>query len=78
VELALSEKFCNIIVKSDAQLCIDALAGLGDAVDWKIRILCSNTKLLVLSFMSCSFVWVRRDANHMAHSLAKATCGSSV
>uniref|UniRef100_A0A2N9GPM4 Reverse transcriptase domain-containing protein n=1 Tax=Fagus sylvatica TaxID=28930 RepID=A0A2N9GPM4_FAGSY len=72
VELALSEKYCNIIVESDAQLCIDALTGPGDAVDWKIRVLCSNTKLLALSFMSCSFVWVRRDANHMAHSLAKA------
>jgi hypothetical protein len=58
-------------VEGDAKLCLDAINGDGSNVTWKICTLVSNIKLLALSFNYCSFSWVCRDANNVAHSLAK-------
>jgi hypothetical protein len=37
----------------------------------RIQSLISNVKYLALNFHSCPFNWVRRDANELAHTLAK-------
>uniref|UniRef100_A0A2N9ISW0 Reverse transcriptase zinc-binding domain-containing protein n=1 Tax=Fagus sylvatica TaxID=28930 RepID=A0A2N9ISW0_FAGSY len=71
LELAAAEHFVNIIVESDAKSCIDALACPLDESCWKIRHLTSVSLDLALSFPLCIFSWVKRDANHVAHSVAK-------
>ena len=38
----------------------------------------SNVLSLVVSFTSCSFVWVRRSCNAAAHVAAKYALGSSL
>jgi hypothetical protein len=68
---AAAEHFVNIIVESDAKSCIDALAYPLDESCWKIRHLTSVSLDLTLSFPLCIFSWVKRDANHVAHSVAK-------
>ena len=71
LEIALIENFRDIFVEGDAQICMSAINGPAIAILWKIQIIVFNVKLLAASFISCSFYWVRRDANCVAHSLAK-------
>ena len=71
LKLVAAEHFVNIIVESDAKSCIDALACPLDESCWKIRHLTSVSLDLALSFPLCIFSWVKRDANHVAHSVAK-------
>uniref|UniRef100_A0A2N9IQW9 RNase H type-1 domain-containing protein n=1 Tax=Fagus sylvatica TaxID=28930 RepID=A0A2N9IQW9_FAGSY len=61
IEMAKSENFQDIVVESDAKVCIDAINGESARVPWKLLSLCINSKFLVLEFTSCSFCWVRRD-----------------
>jgi hypothetical protein len=39
--------------------------------DWSIAVICDNVKCLALEFNFCSFCWVNREANMVAHTLAK-------
>ena len=73
LELAMEEGFENIIVESDAKICVDALNCPIDESPWKIHALSTHSLDLALNFSAsaCVFLWVRRDANQMAHALAK-------
>jgi hypothetical protein len=61
----------TICVESNAKSCIDALSSPIVECLWKIHAQTSLSLDLVLHFNLCTFLWVRRDANHMAHVLAK-------
>ena len=58
-------------------MCIDAISGESSKVPWKLFTLCNNAKVAVLDFTSCSFCWVRRNANMVAHFLAKFASSQS-
>jgi hypothetical protein len=60
-------------VEGDAKICIEAITDEACFIPWKILSLVNNIKCLALDFDSCSFCWVHRDANDVAHSLAKFT-----
>lgn len=70
LEIASSLNFSCIYVESDAKLCVDAV--LGKSVDcfWSFQTLCTNAQFLTLNFSFCKFMWVRREANSVAHKLA--------
>jgi hypothetical protein len=70
--LAKEEKFDFVCVESDAKICIEALAAPVDDCWWKIHSLIAHSVFLAPSFSFCSFVWVWRNANQVAHELAKA------
>ena len=71
LELALEEHFDNFIVESDAKYCVDALACPLEESCWKIWPLRSLILDLALNFSLCIFNWVKQDANHVAHAVAK-------
>jgi hypothetical protein len=71
IQLAYLEKWKNILVESDAKNCVDAILGIS-ACSWNIYALCNDVKRLALDFSSCSFCWVKREANMVAHELAKS------
>jgi ribonuclease HI len=76
LQLARLEKFLIIQVEGDAQSCINAINGHTTDIPWKILQVIFNVKVLASLFKSCSFVWVRRSANSVAHSLAKEASAS--
>ena len=61
----------DIIVEGDAKLCIDAFNDLFAVTPRKIQTLIANARALTVEFSSVSMCWVNRDANMVAHSLAK-------
>lgn len=69
------EKLQKITVEWYAKICVDALNGDPNnvTVPWNIHTdtLCNDAKLLRHYFISCSFVWVNREPNLIAHALAK-------
>ncbi len=71
IQLAYLEKWKNILVESDAKNCVDAILGIS-ACSWNIYALCNDVKRLASDFSSCSFCWVKREANMVAHELAKS------
>ena len=73
VKLATSEKFDRIIIEGDAKVCFDAFNGESIANPWVISSVISNILVLSKTFISYCFCWVRREANEVAHSLAKFT-----
>ncbi len=71
MEIAQSEGYCSIIVEGDEKICYDALNEDVNSQLWKISSLCWNSKLLSSFITSYSLCWVRREANTVAHSIAK-------
>uniref|UniRef100_A0A2N9IGZ4 Reverse transcriptase domain-containing protein n=1 Tax=Fagus sylvatica TaxID=28930 RepID=A0A2N9IGZ4_FAGSY len=71
IQLAKAENWSNIIIESDSQVCINALISENQYEDWSIAVICDNVKCLALEFNFCSFCWVNREANMVAHTLAK-------
>ena len=71
LQLAANEEFANICVESDAKVCIDALAGSIDDCWWNIRAITARSLDLAVNFDSCNFLWAGRNANQVAHMLAK-------
>ena len=71
LELAIQENYLKVIVESDAKICVDNLNGYPEEWSWEISSLCNNSLDFVLRFVSCSFCWTKREANTMAHSLAR-------
>ena len=75
LELAQVIGLPNVEVEGDAKICFEAIMVENAETPWRILSIISNVKLLALKFSSCSFCWVRGDANDVAYSLAK--CASS-
>ena len=71
VEIAKSEGYQDILVEGDSKICMDALNGSEENWNGKIDNLCFEAKLLCISFVSVCFYWFGREANNLAHSLAK-------
>jgi ribonuclease HI len=71
IQLAQSENFHSILVESDSKVCVDAILDVTGYVNWDISSLCNDAETLALNFVSCSFVWVRREANMVAHMMTK-------
>jgi ribonuclease HI len=71
LELAVTEKFQKIIVPGDSKICIDAINGDQNDVEWFVATIINNIVSLSSSFNSCLFSWVWREANVVAHTLAK-------
>jgi hypothetical protein len=71
MELAVEEQYLDIVVEGDAKVCIDAILGFPTNTPWKIYTFIANISSLVSLFHSCCFCWVGREANQMAHCLAK-------
>ena len=69
--LANQESFLKVTVESDAKVCINALLGVPDEANWNISNLCTDIQHLALDFVNCVFVWTKREANMVAHELAK-------
>ncbi len=70
LDLALMEDFHNIAIEGDAKLCFDAI-GNKLVSPWSIGSLIDNIGDKSNLFLSCSFSWVRREANFVAHAMAK-------
>ncbi len=70
LELALMEDFHHIVIEGDAKLCFDAI-GDKSVTPWSIGSLIDNIGERSKLFFSCSFCWVRREANFVAHAIAK-------
>ena len=58
-------------MESDSKVCVDAILDVTGYVNWDISSLCNDAKTLGLNFVSYSFVWVRREANKVAHMMTK-------
>ena len=71
LELAVTKKFQKIIVEGDSKICIDAINGDQNDVEWSVATIINNIVSLSSSFNSCLFSWVWREANVVAHTLAK-------
>jgi hypothetical protein len=71
LKLVRDNHFYAVVVESDAKVCIEALTVDSSTTSWKIHSLVANINFLALEFSSCVFCWVRRDANGVAHALAK-------
>lgn len=71
LEIARAVHVMDIMVESDAKVCIDAFLGTTDYIPWKIQTLISNSRTLSLLFPFVSICWVNREANMVAHCLAK-------
>jgi hypothetical protein len=71
LEIARDNRFSHILIEGDAKICIEALAAEPEKVPWRIQTLVSNIKCVALDFNVCSFCWVPRDVNALAHSFAK-------
>jgi hypothetical protein len=69
--VAKAEGFLEIIVESDARVCVDALSCNVGVFPWTISALTAYSLELVVSFSTCLFSWVKREANQSAHVLAK-------
>ena len=71
LQLAKSENWRWIMVESDSKNCVDTLLQEFFGCYWNISAICNDIKCLALEFFSCCFCWVRREANMLAHALAK-------
>ena len=72
LQLALLERYPNVLVESDSKVCIESIIGNSTDSLWKLDALCSDVNNLALNFMSCYFSWVKREANLTTYELAKA------
>ncbi len=71
LELANYEKFPCIIVEGDSKICCDALNNMDSELAWCVYSVLFNILECRKSFSSCSFVWIRREANEVARAMAK-------
>lgn len=70
LDLSKDARFESICIESDAKVCIEALTGPLPHCPWKIQALVNQSLNLACCFSFCSFNWVRRNANQVAHALA--------
>ena len=71
LKLTNSKKFPCIIVEGDSKICCYALNNRDSEVAWCVSSVLFNILECRKSFSSCSFVWIRREANEVARAMAK-------
>lgn len=78
VQIARRECWNHVNFEGDSKLCIDAVLDRSGSSVWAIKHLVFDICLTAMSFLSCSFVWVNRSCNNVAHIAAKFTIESYV
>ena len=68
--LAVDRGFQNVVVKSDAKTCIEALKALTNVVPWRISTISANTLSWAFCGQQFVFRWIPRESNKVAHVLA--------
>ncbi|KAL0013188.1 hypothetical protein SO802_000257 [Lithocarpus litseifolius] len=71
VQLAKMENWSCVIIEGDAKVCFDAINAPNQPFPWCIRTQLLNTIAVAEFFFSCSFVWISRTGNGVAHQVAK-------
>jgi ribonuclease HI len=71
LEIARALRMDDIVIEGDAKICIEAFHNTATFTPWKIQSLISNAQTLSLNFSFVAICWVKREANMVAHSLAK-------
>ena len=69
--LVVFKKLQHCIIEVDAKIYIDACNGSIEDCPWPLHAICQEVKTLLSSLSFVIFYWVRRDANLVAHALAK-------
>jgi ribonuclease HI len=69
VQIAKVENWDAVCFESDSKLVVECLQSLVSF--WSIAGICENVKYLAADFRYCSFCWVKREINMVAHTLAK-------
>ena len=69
-QLAKVEKWSHVIFEGDAKICFDAINSPSNPPPWCIHTPLLNILALVECFVSCTFVWVSRTCNGVAHHVA--------
>ena len=78
LELAQANCFSNVVVEGDAKVCVDAINVGNDETSWRILPIITNAKNMISIFCSCSFNWVRRNANFVTYILAKVASSQPI
>jgi hypothetical protein len=65
------EKWSAICVESDSKMVVDLLLQDNYVGIWNIEVICNDVRSLAVDFNLCSFCWVKRETNMVAHTLAK-------
>jgi ribonuclease HI len=78
LQRAKNENLAEIIVESDAKVCVDTLNLVNVECNWNILTLCKDIHVLAADFFSCNFCWVKREANSVAHVLAKSVLSQNL
>uniref|UniRef100_A0A2N9G9A9 Reverse transcriptase domain-containing protein n=1 Tax=Fagus sylvatica TaxID=28930 RepID=A0A2N9G9A9_FAGSY len=71
IQNAKVEKWSAICVESDSKMVVDLLLQENCDGNWNIEVICNDVRSLAVDFNFCSFCWVKREANMVAHTLAK-------
>ena len=71
VQLAKAENWSRVIFERDAKICFDAINAPSQPFPWCIWTQLLNTIALADFFFSCSFVWISRSCNGVAHQVAR-------
>ena len=72
LQLAKNENLAEIIIESDARVCVDTLNLVNVECNWNILTLCKDIHVLATDFFLCNFCWVKREANSIAYVLGKS------
>ena len=78
IQVAKKENWGNICVESYSKICVDYLLQANSVSSWNIEVLCGDAMSLAAEFNFCSFCWVKREANMIAHTLAKLVTPSKL
>ncbi|GKC57499.1 reverse transcriptase, partial [Tanacetum coccineum] len=76
IQVALSKGFMNVILETDSRILVDAFLHNKELLH--IRGLFLHIRPLCSSFTSCSWSFVRRDGNQVAHELASRALYNNV
>ncbi|GJT29694.1 reverse transcriptase [Tanacetum coccineum] len=76
IQVALSKGFMNVILETDSRILVDAFLHNKELLH--IRGLFLHIRRLCGSFTSCSWSFVRRDGNQVAHELASRALYNNV
>ena len=71
VQLAKIERWNHVILEGDPKTCFDSLSLPNSSPDWSIYDVISNISSFKESLFRCSFCWVKRDYNSVAHVATK-------
>ncbi|KAL0002394.1 hypothetical protein SO802_016175 [Lithocarpus litseifolius] len=78
VQLASRERWFSVTFEGDSKVCLDGVLKHKGSPDWFIENLIYDIILAAESFPACSFAWVNRSCNNVAHVAAKFAIESNM